>query len=299
MTDSRLSPGVWAVVATPFHRADMAVDRDSLTRLVRHYDGCGVTGLTLLGVFGEAAGLSTAERRAVLETARDAVDLPVIAGITALSTAPAEEEIGLIQEVLDTRLVAVMVQVNSSRPEVLSAHLNELHRNTGAALVVQDYPIASGVTIPTADLITALASATGAVAVKAETPPTSIAIHAITSALGLPAFGGLGGIGLLDELAAGAAGVMTGFSYPEALVATTNAWTANGYEAAREAFLRYLPLVNFEQQGRVALAIRKRCLYHRGLIAADTVRPPALTMPHFMEDQLVRHIDAIEKVTVR
>ena len=49
---------MWGVVATPFAGARLDVDVASLSRLVRHYERVGVTGLTVLGVLGEAARLS-------------------------------------------------------------------------------------------------------------------------------------------------------------------------------------------------------------------------------------------------
>ena len=63
---------------------------------------------------------------------------------------------------------------------------------------------------------------------------------------------------------------MTGFSFPEGLIACVNAYHDGGYESAREAFLPYLPLVNFEFQAGIALALRKHSLVHRGLIVTPS-----------------------------
>lgn len=288
-----LSPGVWGVVATPFFGSAADVDETSLARLVEHYARIGVTGLTVLGVFGEAARLSTAERRAVLETVVDTVDLPLVVGATALATAPVIEEVELAKEVVGDRLAGAMVQVNSASPAVLGGHLRAVHEATGAGLVVQDYPLVSGVRIAPAALVAALGEAPGIVAVKAEAPPTSVGVAALTAELDVPVFGGLGGLGLLDELAAGAAGAMTGFSFPEGLLSCVQAFRDGGYPAAREAFLPYLPLVNFEQQATVALAIRKECLHQRGLINDSAVRAPAAVLPDSLSAQLLRHLAAV------
>ena len=290
---TRLSPGVWGVVATPFSGPSLEVDEASLVRLVSHYERIGVTGLTVLGVFGEAAQLSSPERLDVLDAVADAVSLPLVVGATSLGTAPVIEEALLAAEALGDRLAAVMVQVNSPRREVLTAHLRAVHDATELPIVVQDYPAISGVTI-TADVLgTALADLPFVAAVKAEAPPTPPAIATLTARLDVPVFGGLGGIGLLDELAAGSAGAMTGFSFPEGLLACVNAWRAGGFEAAREAFLPYLPLVNFEQQVRIALAVRKEALRRRGLIAEAAARPPAAAFPASLSQQLDRHLAAV------
>ncbi|MFC5834703.1 dihydrodipicolinate synthase family protein [Nonomuraea insulae] len=294
--DVGLAAGVWGVVATPFHGDRLEIDRESLARLASHYASCGVSGLTVLGVFGEAVRLTTAERRHVLETVAEAVELPLVVGTTSSATAPVIEEIELIQSVVGARLAGAMVQVNTGDPAMLAAHLRAVHTGTGAPIVVQDYPVATGVKITTPALISALDGLPGVAAIKAEAPPTPLAVSALTTALGVPVFGGIGGIGLLDELAAGAAGAMTGFSFPEGLVAATTAWRTGGYAAAREAFLPYLPLVNFEQQAGPALAIRKRCLQSRGLFADAAVRPPAPGMPPALEEQLARHLAALAGV---
>ena len=295
MSTAHLSPGVWGVVATPYNGSTFDLDEGSLAGLVEHYERIGVTGLTVLGVFGEAAQLNTDERRSVLEVVVDTVELPLVVGATSLGTAPVIEEVRLAQEVVGDRLAGAMVQVNSGNPAVLARHLKAVHEATGAGIVVQDYPLVSGVTITPDNLVAALRGLDFVVAVKAEAPPTTVAIASLTQHLDVPVFGGLGGVGLLDELAAGSAGAMTGFSFPEGLIACVNAYHDGGYESAREAFLPYLPLVNFEQQVRIALAIRKECLRRRALVLEGAVRPPAAQLPESLMDQLRRHVEAVEE----
>lgn len=285
-----LAPGVWGVVATPFAGSKLDVDEASLSRLVQHYQRIGVTGLTVLGVFGEAARLSTAERRTVLEVVCESSDLPLVVGATGLATAPVIEEATAAASIAGERAAGLMVQVNSPHPAVVARHLNAVHDTTGLGIVVQDYPVASGVTIRTADLAATVADVPSAVAVKAEGPPTPVAVATLTARTRIPVFGGLGGLGLLDELAAGAAGAMTGFSFPEGLIACVEAWRTGGYAAAREAFLPYLPLANFEAQASVGLALRKEALRRRGLILDAGVRPPAVGLPEDLVPQLERHL---------
>lgn len=285
-----LAPGVWGVVATPFQGSTLTLDTDSLAQLVEHYESIGATGLTVLGVFGEAAALTAAERSLALEVAVEDTRLPLVVGITSLFTGTAVEEIRAAQAVAGDRLAAVMVQANSARPEVVIAHLNAIHQSTGAKVVLQDYPVASGVNISTEALIYIVQTCKFVVAVKAEAPPTSVAIAQLAAAVDVSVFGGLGGQGLLDELVAGAAGAMTGFSFPEALVACVRAWQTNGYEAARDALLPYLPLINFEQQARIALAVRKECFRERGLIKDPAVRPPAAPFPEALRNGMLTHL---------
>ena len=125
--DRHLDPGVWGVVATPFDDT-LTLDTGSLSRLVGHYAHIGVQGLTVLGVFGEAAALSRAERSTVLRTVVDVVDLPLVVGLTSLATAPAIEEAEAVLDVAGSRIAALMVQVNSPDPATTTAHLRGIAR---------------------------------------------------------------------------------------------------------------------------------------------------------------------------
>jgi len=89
---------------------------------------------------------------------------------------------------------------------------------------------------------------------------------------------------------------MTGFSFPEGLVACVQAWRRGGFPAAREAFAPFLPLIAFEQQPGIALAIRKECLRRRGLLDEAGVRPPATPLPAALLDQLARQVGAMAAV---
>lgn len=289
-----LDPGVWAVVATPFH-PDLSVDLPSLRRLVTRYADCGVVGLTVLGVFGEAAALDRAERDLVLRTVIEVVDLPLVVGLTSLTTAPAIQEATDTLAVAGDRATALMVQVNSSNAGPATAHLQSLVDAADRPVVIQDYPVASGVSVSISALRQIVGDVSRVAAVKAEAPPTPPAIAELAD-LGVPIFGGLGGIGLLDELEAGSAGAMTGFSFPEALLACVSAHRRGGYPEARAAYAPYLPLVNFEQQAKIALAIRKECLRRRGLIDCAAVRPPAAALPPTLSSLLGQQVAAAETI---
>ncbi|HSE70091.1 MAG TPA: dihydrodipicolinate synthase family protein [Nocardioidaceae bacterium] len=289
-----MRPGVWTVLATPFSGSTLDVDDSGVARLVEHAEASGATGLTVLGVFGEAARLSWAERRLVLETVLDTTDLPLVVGCTGLATAPVIDEARLAVELVGDRLAGVMVQANSADPRVLDTHLRAVHEASGADVVVQDYPVVSGVSVPAAKLADVVTASPHVTAVKAEAPPTPVAVAELTARVDVPVFGGLGGINLLDELACGAAGAMTGFSYPEVLVACVRAWDPDDPSKSRAELLQHLPLITFEQQAGIALAVRKECLRRRGLIAESGVRPPARSLPESLLPVLARHIETVE-----
>ena len=125
-----------------------------------------------------------------------------------------------------------------------------LRRSAVAALLVLAAALAGAVLAPSSEAAGAQLCQPGQFCAWSE---TQFGGRSHSAALDVSVFGGLGGQGLLDELLSGAAGAMTGFSYPEALIACVRAWQTDGYEAARDALLPYLPLINFEQQARIAL----------------------------------------------
>ena len=292
-----LAPGLWGVLATPFSGTQFAVDTDSLRREVQLYTAIPATGMVVLGVFGEGASLDTEEQALVVRTvAEEGKDAPLVVGLSARSTAVALEQARVAVQAAGSSLAALMVQANSSDPDVLAAHLTAVHRATGAGIVLQDYPVASGVSINAVQILEVLAQCPFIVAVKSEAPPTAAAIAALTRSTSVPVYGGLGGVGLLDELAAGAAGAMTGFSHPEGLQAALTAWADGGFPAARDAFAPWLPLVNFEAQPGVGLALRKEVLRRRGIISESIVRPPAPKLPQALADLIDAHLDAVRAV---
>ncbi|HEX2176617.1 MAG TPA: dihydrodipicolinate synthase family protein [Nocardioidaceae bacterium] len=290
-----LAHGLWGVLATPFTGPGLAVDAESLRREVALFWRVPATGLVVLGVFGEGAALDSAEADLVVRTVADeAPAAPLVVGLSARSTAVALEQARTACRAAGDGLAALMVQVNSPEPDVLVRHLTALHDTTGAGIVLQDYPETSGVRIGSAQVLATLERCPFVVAVKSEAPPTAAAIGELTARTDVPVFGGLGGVGLLDELAAGAAGAMTGFSHPEGLRAALDAWQDGGYAAARAAFLPWLPLVNFEAQPRIGLALRKEILRRRGLFADGAVRPPAPGVPPRLLEQMTVHLDAVD-----
>ena len=68
--------GVFTVLPTAF-RDDGALDLAGTAALVRAAVDAGVSGLTVLGVMGEAAELTDDERRLVVRCVRETAPLPV------------------------------------------------------------------------------------------------------------------------------------------------------------------------------------------------------------------------------
>ncbi|GAA3315150.1 dihydrodipicolinate synthase family protein [Arthrobacter ramosus] len=298
-TPDLLNRGLWGVMATPFTGESLAVDEQGLRNLIDLYREAGAQGLVLLGVFGEGAQLDDVESARIVEIALEhAPGMRLVLGLPDLKTDTAIARATRLLAVCGETKPALMVQVNTNDVDELAAHFAAIHEATGAGILVQDYPVASGVTIPNDALATVVNASPFVVGIKAEAPPTAVAIGRLTSLTTVPVFGGLGGLGLLDELAAGAAGAMTGFSYPEALVTVVEAFDRGGFTAAWEAYLPWMPLVNFEAQAKVGLAIRKSVFVERGLFENRAVRPPSQVMPDELIPLLSAQLAAVNEAGV-
>lgn len=282
-------PGLWGVLATPFDDG-LAVDLDSFTHELASFAADGCDGLVALGVFGEAASLSADEADAVARTVAAETDLPFVLGLSERDPDAVVRQAERLLEVTSRAPVALMAQIPDADPAVAADSLRRLHEATGVGILIQDYPVVSGISVSDEQVVTLTQACPFAVGVKSETPPTSVAIAHVAPRVDVPVFGGLGGVGLLDELAAGSAGAMTGFSHPAVLAAVLRAYRDGGFSAARETYAPWLPLANFEGQLKVGLAIRKEVLRRRGVIASSRVREPARTLPASLVPMLDQHL---------
>ena len=86
---------------------------------------------------------------------------------------------------------------------------------------------------------------------------------------------GNGGLFLDFEIERGADGAMTGYAFPD-MLADVVAWSKSGErERAHDLFDAHLPLLRYEQQQGIGLAVRKHVLMRRGAMACDAQRKPA------------------------
>jgi len=106
---------------------------------------------------------------------------------------------------------------------------------------------------------------------------------------------GNGGLYLPQELARGADGAMTGFAYPEMLVALVAMHQAGELDKAEDLFDAYLPLVRHEQQPGFGLALRKEVLHRRGVISSPKVRAPGPTLTDTDKQELARLISRVDR----
>jgi len=240
-----------------------------------------ISGVTILGIAGEAHRLTDEERRRVVEAVVKNVAgrVPVVVGVGAPGTHLAAAFARMAREHgADAVMVAPPNGVKNL--EAVAEYFHAVAEAARVPIVIQDEPVTTQVVMPAPFIARLCAELPQAPAVKLEEAPTLPKITRLRAALARPVaiFGGLGGVYFFEELSRGADGAMTGFPYPEALRAIHAHFVAGRREDARTLFHRWLPLIRYESQpGAVpgtSLAIRKEILRRRGWIASAYVRPP-------------------------
>jgi 4-hydroxy-tetrahydrodipicolinate synthase len=284
--------GVFSVLPTPF-LDDGALDLDSMRRVVDLFVAAGVNGLTALGVTGEVARLNDAERRTVLQTVIDQANerVAVVAGATSDGLRTCIE---YTRAAKDQGAGAVMIsppRMAKLNSDAVVRHFAGVAEAVDIEIVVQDFPPISGFTMEPALLARIAREIPRARTIKLEDPPTPFKTTRILEAskdIPVRIFGGLGGVFLLEELLAGATGAMTGFAYPEILVEIVSAFRAGDLDRAADVFYRTVPLMRFEFQEGIGMAIRKEVLRRRGALSSGALRAPAAKLDSVTSQALDR-----------
>ena len=274
--------GVFSVLATPF-TTDCEVDIQSLERLIDLFITAGVHGFTALGVTSEVSRLNEQERSSVLEAVAAHVNgrVAVIAGATADGTRAC---IQYSRQALAVHASAVMVsppRLPKLNSDAVVAHYKALANAVDIPIVIQDYPPISGYAMEPSLLARIAREIPSARTIKLEDPPTPLKTERILAQcedVTVDILGGLGGVYLFEELLAGASGVMTGFAYPEMLVEVVSRFWSGDLAAAADAFYRYVPLMRFEFQEVIGMAVRKEVLRRRGVLVDAAIRLPGGTL---------------------
>jgi len=268
--------GVWNIVPTPF-RDDASLDEESIPTLVDFVIGTGVDGMTVLGVMGEVGRLSDEERRRVLELAvtHAAGRVPVCAGVSHAAT---DRAVAFAREAETIGAHSVMLAppaLLKPNDDAVRAHYLAVAGAISIPIVIQDHPASSNVWMSAVMLAGLVAASPQCRVIKLEEEPSPPKIRRLLGAApDAVVLGGLGAIMLLEELRAGASGTMTGFGYPEVLVDIVRRWVAGDVNGARTAFHQALPLIRFENQPGLNVAIRKEVYRRRGAISSARVRAP-------------------------
>lgn len=291
--------GIYHILATPF-REDGTLDTAGLPRLVDSALATGITGVTILGIAGEAHRLTDEERRRVVEIVVKEVRgrVPVSVGVSASGTHLATAFARMAREHgADALMVAPPAGLKNL--DSVAEYYRTVAAATALPIVLQDEPVTTQVVMPAPFIAQLCAEIAPIQAVKLEEPPTLPKITRLRALFGerVAIFGGLGGVYFFEELSRGADGAMTGFPYPEALRAIREHFVAGRRDEARALFYRWLPLIRYETQPGAtpgtAVGIRKEILRRRGWIGSALVRPPAPALDAATQAELTELLAAV------
>ena len=295
--------GIHFMLPTPFTK-DQSIDHASFEPLIELAKNSGCVGVVCLGVMGESSRLADSERIEVMKTViglSESRDLSVVVGVSS-------ESIHLVcdRAVSAETLGADAVMVAPSRlakpnDAFLNQYYTAVHDACKIPVIIQDYPAESGIFMSPEVIAELNQKLERAHYLKLEDSPTPPEITRIAQLTGdkLGIFGSLGGSFLFEELQRGAIGTMTGFAYPEVLVAMFNSIQEGNPEKARQIFYDWVPYIRYENQPGIGLAIRKYAMAKRGVLADATVisPTPALDAATVKElDDILDHIPSIDNL---
>lgn len=284
MLDSQ-ARGVYVIAPTPFE-PDGRVDEASIDRMVDAFGEAGASGITVLGMMGEAPKLDAEEAVAVAaRVVRRAGRLPVVVGVSAPGFAAMRS---LARSVMEAGAAGVMI----APPSTLRTDDGIVAYFAGAAeaigpgvpFVIQDYPLALGVVMTPAVIRRIVTDNPACVMLKHEDWP---GLDKISAMRGFERDGamrpisiltGNGGLFLDFEMERGADGAMTGYCFPDMLADVVRLSGEGRRDEAHDLFDAHLPLIRYEQQPGIGLAVRKYVLMRRGILACDAQRSPGAAL---------------------
>lgn len=295
--------GVLSILVTPFLKNEL-IDETSLRAQVEFFINKGVDGVVALGVNGEAHKLTEAEKHHIVQIVLDQAGKRclVFAG-TGLSGTYATVQLSKEMASLGVQgvMIAPPAQLNGNRDGLIKHYLY-LMEKVDLPIIVQDYPLFTGVQMD-AELLVHLIQEMGPKhAIKLEDTPSAAKIKRIFEIVnergystGIPILGGLGGMYLLEELMSGASGTMTGFAFPEILVEICQSFFQGNQKRADHVFELAKPLLDFEGQNGIGLAIRKEILRRRGVISDNQLREPFNKLSSDILQQTGEQLQKIEQ----
>jgi 4-hydroxy-tetrahydrodipicolinate synthase len=272
--------GVYVIAPTPFHD-DGRIDHASIDRMTDFFRAAGAAGITVLGQMGEAPKLDAAEALDVTRRVIRRAGMPVVVGVTAPGFAAMR---ALAREAMDAGAAGVMIAPpNTLRTDdQIVGYYGQAAEAIGADVpfVIQDYPLTFSVVMTPAVIRRIVQDNPSCAMLKHEDWPGLAKISALRgferdgSMRHISIFTGNGGLFLDFEMERGADGAMTGYCFPDMLADVVRLSAQGQRDAAHDLFDAHLPLIRYEQQQGVGLAVRKYVLMRRGVLASEAQRKP-------------------------
>jgi len=297
--------GVYVIAPTPFHD-DGRVDAGSIDRMVDFYMECGATGITVLGQMGEAPKLDEREAVEVASRVIHRSSVPVVVGVSSPGFVAMRS---LSRTVMDAGAAGVMIAppVQLRTDDQIVTYYRQAAEAIGpdVPFVIQDYPLTFAVVMTPGVIRRIVNENSSCVMLKHEDWPGLEKISTLrgfereASMRHISILCGNGGLFLDFEVERGADGAMTGYCFPEMLVDVVRFTAAGQRDAAHNIFDAQLPLVRYEQQPGIGLAVRKYVLMRRGVLAADAQRKPAAVLSSQAREEVEYLLSIIARMDKR
>ena len=273
--------GVIAIATTPFNNEN-TIDFESVDSLSEYYLESKVSGVTILGVMGEAHKLNIEEQKLLIKRYIGKLinSVPVIVGVSN----PGLDNLELLSKFsMDTGASGVMISGYNGlkNDDHIKNYFNQvIDRTQDIPICLQDYPPTTNVYFSESVINGVMENHPSIEMFKHEDCPGHNKLSRLLSYRDsnlnkkYSVFVGNGGLYVPQELERGADGIMTGFAFTETLANLYNLFSNNQKETAEDLFDIFLPLIRHEQQFGIGLGLRKYVLQKRGIINSLKVRSP-------------------------
>ena len=269
--------GVMPAMTTAFN-PDFSLDHASIAKRARWLIANGCTGVVALGSLGEAATLDRDEKQAVLETVRAAIDAPLVAAISGLSTA---ETVALARKAAELGCDGLMVlppYVYRGDWREMKSHVAAIVRETPLPCMLYNNPVAYGTDFTPGQIAELAVEHDNLMAVK-ESSADVRRVTAIRALIGdrLAVFVGVDDA-IVEGIAAGATGWIAGLvnAFPEESVRLFDLASAHRWKEAFELYNWFLPLLRLDTEPKFIQLIK--IAEARVGAGSATVRPPRLEL---------------------
>ena len=268
--------GVYPAITTQF-REDESLNLPATAKHLEAMIQAGIHGVVLLGTVGENTALEYAEKLEVLREIKQAVRgrIPVLTGVAEYTTALACRFARDAEKAGMDGLMVLPAMVYKSDERETMAHYRAVAAATGLPVMAYNNPVSYSVDI-TPEMFRELEDVPNLVAIK----ESSENVRRITDLRNLMGdryilFGGVDDL-VLESVLLGAEGWISGLvnAFPEENRALWDLATAGHWEAARELYRWYTPLLHLDTKVKLVQYI-KLAMAETGL-GSERTRAPRL-----------------------
>ncbi|MFZ0156289.1 dihydrodipicolinate synthase family protein [Pseudomonas sp.] len=270
--------GVFPAVTTQFN-ADFSLNLEATHQVISNLVDDGVSGLVVCGTVGENTSLSTHEKLAVIEVAKDASRgrVPVIAGVAEFTTEFARNTVREAARVGVDGVMVMPALVYSAKPHETAAHFRAVATGTDLPVMVYNNPPIYKNDV-TPDVLIALRDCENIVCFKDSSGDTRRFID-LRNAVGdrFVLFAGLDDV-VVESIAVGAEGWVSGMSnaFPKEGETLFRLAMQKRYDEALALYRWFMPLLHLDARPDLVQCI-KLCEEMVGRGSAIT-RPPRLAL---------------------